>query len=68
MFETNTVNSLCMIPATDCNFKSVLKRASGKQIAEAIKTMRESNGKHKGRILACERELRQRAKNGTENK
>ena len=62
MWEIHPAQTLCILPATDGNFKSVLERASNEHIQEAIDTMKSSNGQHKGRIAACERELRRRTK------
>lgn len=64
MWKIHPVHTLCTLPATDCNFKSALERASNEHIQEAIETMKSSSGQHKSRILACERELRRRKKNG----
>lgn len=63
MWEIHPVHTLSVLPATDCNFKSALERASNEHIQEAIEAMKSSNGQHKSRILACERELRRRKKN-----
>lgn len=63
MWEIHPVHILSVLPATDCNFKSALERASNKHIQDAIDTMKSSNGQHKSRIAACERELRRRKKN-----
>jgi len=54
------VSSLCQLPATDGNFESALKSASIVEIQRAIFEMRNRNGKDKGRIAACERELKRR--------
>ncbi len=62
MWEIHPVHTLCVLPATDCNFKSALERASNEHIQEAIGTMKSSDGQHKSRITACERELRRRKK------
>ena len=64
MWEIHPVHTLCALPATDLNFKSALERASNEHIQEAIEAMKSSNGQHKSRIAACERELRRREKNG----
>ena len=63
MWEIHSVHTLCVLPATDGNFKSALERASNEHIQEAIDTMKSSDGQHKSRITACERELRRRKKN-----
>lgn len=59
MYNDNT-RSLCQLPSTDLNFVSCLNRSSNEEIIKAIETMKSSNGKHKGRIKACERELKKR--------
>lgn len=59
----NTVHALSTLPTTDGNFISVLKRTNEEEIKEAIEIMKSNGGSHKSRILACERELRKRAKN-----
>lgn len=58
----NTVSTLASIPATDLNFVSTLKEATNQQIEQALAIMRNRDGKDKGRIRACERELRRREK------
>ena len=63
MFEVDTVHSLSTLPANDGNFKSSLDRATNDEILSAIAEMKANGGKNKGRILACERELRRRKKN-----
>ena len=60
MIETDTVYALTSLPATDLNFTSCLQRATDNQIRLALETMRNRDGKDKGRIKACERELRRR--------
>ena len=62
MNETDTVHALTSLPATDLNFASVLKSATSLQIKMALEVMRNRDGKDKGRINACERELRRREK------
>ena len=62
MNHTDTVYALTSLPAEDLNFKSELARATGLQIAMAVEVMKNRDGKDKGRIAACERELRRRAK------
>lgn len=63
MREIHPVHTLCALPATDLNFKSTLERSPNEYIQEAIEIMKSSNGQHKSRIAACERELRRRVKN-----
>lgn len=63
MWEIHPVHTLRTLPATDCNFKSELERASNEHIQEAIDTMKSRDRQHKSRIAACERELRRRKKN-----
>ena len=62
MIQTDTVHALTSLPATDLNFTSCLQRATDNQIRLALETMRNRDGKDKGRIKACERELKQRKK------
>ena len=62
MIETDTVHALTSLPATDLNFTSCLQRATDNQIRLALETMRNREGKDKGRIKACERELKRREK------
>lgn len=67
MLDTCPVHSLCTLPTTDGNFRSALERSSDIQIKDAIETMKASGGQHKGRISACERELRRRKRNEKRN-
>ena len=62
MIHTDTVHALTSLPATDLNFVSCLKSATNLQIEMALEVMRNRDGKDKGRIKACERELKQRVK------
>lgn len=62
MVYTNNVRALTSLPATDLNFVSSLKNATSDQIESALETMRNRDGKDKGRIKACERELKRRNK------
>ena len=62
MVQTDTVHALASLPATDLNFTSCLQRATQNQIRLALETMRNRDGKDKGRSKACERELRRRMK------
>lgn len=62
MIQTDTVHTLTSLPATDFNFTSCLQRATDNQIRLALETMRNRDGNDKGRIKACERELKRRAK------
>ena len=62
MIQTDTVYALTSLPATDINFTSCLQRATHNQIRLAMETMRNRDGKDKGRIKACERELKRRGK------
>lgn len=62
MIQTDTVHALTSLPATDLNFTSCLQRATQNQIRLAMETMRNRDGNDKGRIKACERELRRREK------
>ena len=58
----DTVHSLSSLPATDGNFISVLNRATDEEISKSIDVMATTGGQHKGRITACQRELRKRMK------
>ena len=60
MIETDPVHTLTSLPATDLNFTFCLQRATDNQIRLALETMRNRDGKDKGRIKACERELKRR--------
>lgn len=62
MFEVDNTYSLCTLPSTDLNFTSCLNCATDEEISKAIEQMKMSGGKHKGRIKACERELKRREK------
>lgn len=62
MIQTDTEHALTSLPATDLNFTSCLQRATDNQIRLALETMRNRECKDKGRIKACERELRRREK------
>ena len=60
MYQTDPVHTLTSLPVTDLNFTSCLQRATDNQIRLALETMRNREGKDKGRIKACERELKRR--------
>ena len=60
MIQTDPVQTLTSLPATDLNFTSCLQRATDNQIRLALDTMLNREGKDNGRIKACERELRRR--------
>ena len=62
MIHTDTVHALTSLPTTDLNFVSCLKSATNLQIEMALEVMRNRDGKDKGRINACERELKRRKK------
>ena len=62
MIHTDTVHALTSLPATDLNFVSCLKGTTDLQIEMALEVMRNRYGKDKGRINACERELKRRNK------
>ena len=62
MIHTDPVHALTSLPANDLNFVSCLKSATNLQIEMALEVMRNRDGKDKGRINACERELKQRVK------
>lgn len=58
----DTVYCLSSLPASDGNFKSALSRATDTEITIALDVMATTGGQHKGRITACQRELRKRMK------
>ena len=62
MYQTDPVHSLTSLPATDLNFTSALNGATSLQIKMALEVMQNRDGKDKGRIKACERELKRREK------
>ena len=62
MYQADTVHTLTSLPATDLNFTSCLQRATDNRIRIALEAMRNRDGKDKGRIKACERELKRREK------
>ena len=62
MIHTDTVHALTSLPANDLNFVSCLKGATDLQIEMALEVMRNRDGKDKGRINACERDLKRRNK------
>lgn len=62
IIEIDIVHSLATLPANDCNFKSALERATNEDIEKAIQRTKENGGQNKGRITACEKELRKRSK------
>ena len=62
MIHTDTVHALTSLPATDLNFTSCLQRATDNQIRLALEAMRNRDVKDKGRIKACEMELKRRNK------
>ena len=62
MIHTDTVHALTSLPAIDLNFVSCLKSSTNLQIEMALEVMRNREGKDKGRIAACDRELKQRNK------
>lgn len=62
----DNANILSTLPCNDGNFQSAMSRATDDEIEKAIEVMKTNGGSHKGRILACERELRKR-KRGINN-
>ena len=60
MYEVDIIHSLCTLPTSDINFKSVLQRASMEQIETAIQRMEQSMSGNKTRLSACEAELKRR--------
>ena len=67
MYQTDPVHTMISLPATDLNFASCLQRATDNQIRLALETMQNRDGKDKGRIKACERELKRREKQVNED-
>lgn len=59
----NIVSALSELPVNDGNFECAINKASDEEIRKAIERMIASGGRHKTRIMACERELRKRGKN-----
>lgn len=59
---TDIVHRLSSLPVSDGNFKSALSRATDTEITIALDVMATTGGQHKGRITACQRELRKRMK------
>ena len=62
MIHTDTVHALTSLPANDLNFVSCLKSATNFQIEMALEVMQNRDGKDKGLINACDRELKRRNK------
>lgn len=58
----DNVKCLSSVPCDDGNFKSALSRATDNEITLALDIMATTSGQHKGRITACQRELRKRMK------
>lgn len=58
---SNVFGWLTTCPAGDCNYKYALERATNEELTSAIEYMRDISG-NKGKITACERELRRRAR------
>lgn len=58
----DNVKCLSSVPCNDGNFKSALSRATDNEITLALDIMATTRGQHKGRITACQRELRKRMK------
>ena len=59
---SSNVRWLTTTPAGDLNFVNALKRATDDEIKEAISQIEAVGGKNKTKLLACNRELRRRAK------
>lgn len=57
----DNVHVLAMLPVNDGNFTSTLNRATKDEIKKAIENMNGVKG-NKGRIAACEKEIRKRDK------
>ena len=62
MFDESPVHTLTSLPATDLNFTSCLQRAADNQIRLALEVMFNRDGRDKGRIKACEMEMKRRNK------
>ena len=62
--EMDAISSLTSLPADDGNFKSVITRATAKQILIALGFMQQRGGHDKSRIAACKRELKCRDRTG----
>ena len=62
MIHTDTVHALTPLPANDLTIVSCPQGATDLQIEMALEVMRNRDGKDKGRINACERELKRRNK------
>lgn len=58
---TNNISWLMTTPATDCNFKSALLRATNEEIQTTISNLDGKSGV-KTKLKALERELRKRDK------
>lgn len=58
----SNVSWLTTTPAGDLNFINALKSATDDEIKEAISQIEAAGGKNKTKLLACNRELRRRAK------
>lgn len=58
--DTLIYGGLIVVPASDINYKMLLKEATREQLKEAIELMENRNCRDKSRIDACRRELRKR--------
>ena len=58
----DNVKCLSSLPCNDGNFKSALSRAMDNEITLALDIMATTSGQNKGRMIACQRELRKRMK------
>ena len=54
----STVQSLCSLPATDCNFTSVLSNATIKELSDAVALLTKYPSGNKSRLNACTRKLK----------
>lgn len=61
--QPDVADYLTTIPADDPNFRAALHRATQDQLKDAILSMHGTAG-NTTRILACQREIRQRMKKG----
>jgi len=57
------VHSLCSLPINDCNFGSAMKRATDKDIEDAIEWLTANPKNNGSRLRACQTELRKRKRN-----
>ena len=56
----NAYGWLTTCPVSDCNYKAALERATNEELERAVQHLTDAPGGNKGRITACQRELRKR--------